>query len=46
MRRAALWKFPRECEEAQSAQTQGAGLGPMLAVFLARAGHRAKLEVE
>ena len=46
MRRAALWKFPRECEEAQSAQTQGAGLGPELALLLARTWYRATLELE
>ena len=45
MRRAALWKFPRKGEEAQSAQAQGAGLGPELALLLARTGYRATLEL-
>ena len=46
MRRAALWELPRECKEAQSAQTPGAGLGPELALLLARTGYRATLELE
>ena len=46
MRWAALWELPRDCEEAQSAQTPCAGLGPELALLLARTWYRATLELE